>query len=683
MISIHKKNMLALGLIILTQVNTYAGIEQLIPKPQYIQKTNKAFSAQTLKIEGLYLQPEMRELLAKHGLKEDASSSFTIRTVIVPTLPKVYFNKDEAYRLTITESGILIEALERTGLYRGLQTLDQLLASRPTNNALEGCEIIDWPSFRMRGIMHDVGRTYIPLPELKKQIAHFARYKINTFHWHLTENQAWRLESKRYPQLTSASSMTRMAGKYYTLEEAKELADYCRSLRITLIPEIDMPGHSAAFERAMGFGMQTEQGKQVLKAVLSEVAEAIDAPYIHIGTDEVEFTDPTFVPEMVAYVRSLGKKAISWNPGWKYKFGEIDMLHLWSSNGKAMLGTPAIDSRLHYINHYDLFADIQMLYSSQILKVKASNTNVMGATLAVWNDRYVPNVDNIMGENSVYPNMMALAERGWLGGGTGYFNDKTAALSFAASDSTRREFINFEERMLWHKDKFFQTEAFPYVKQSHATWYISEVYNNEGDLTKVFKPEKLYMESSNKADFTPPESVNNAKYPYNTGTHGSGAYLRHVWGNTCYGIIPNAQPNSTAYATAWIRSDKEQEAGLLFETQNYSRSEKDLAPAQGTWDYKGSRLWLNGEEIKAPVWTATHTELSNEIPLGNENATARPPLRIKLRKGWNRILIKLPISNFTLPQIRLNKWMFAAAIVTTDGREALSNIEYARPSIAQ
>ena len=135
------------------------------------------------------------------------------------------------------------------------------------------------------------------------------------------------------------------------------------------------------------------------------------------------------------------------------------------------------------------------------------------------------------------------------------------------------------------------------------------------------------------------------------------------------------------YATAWVHSDVATTAGLLFETQNYSRSESDLPPKQGTWDYKGSCLWINGELITPPQWQNTNSKQDLERPLTNENAVARPPLQINLRKGWNRILIKLPIGKFTIPEVRLNKWMFTAAITTTDGSKALPHLQYAKPPI--
>lgn len=144
---------------------------------------------------------------------------------------------------------------------------------------------------------------------------------------------------------------------------------------------------------------------------------------------------------------------------------------------------------------------------------------------------------------------------------------------------------------------------------------------------------------------------------------GNGIYLRHVWGTLVPGFYSNPQENHTAYATSWIYSSEERKTRLMLEFQNYSRSESDLPPRQGTWDYKGSRAWLNGVELLTPVWENTHTVRSNEIPLRNENCVSRPPIEITLHKGWNKLMLKLPVGKFSAPETRLVKWMFTAAII--------------------
>ena len=135
--------------------------------------------------------------------------------------------------------------------------------------------------------MHDVGG-YISPGGLKKEIAILSTYKINTFHWHLTEDLGWRLESKIYPQLNDSANFGRLPGKYYTIDEAKDIAAFCKAHQVLLIPEIDMPGHSAAFRKTFGCDMQSPEGMDILKQLIQEICTEIfpDLPYLHIGTDE-------------------------------------------------------------------------------------------------------------------------------------------------------------------------------------------------------------------------------------------------------------------------------------------------------------------------------------------------------------------------------------------------------------
>ena len=97
---------------------------------------------------------------------------------------------------------------------------------------------------------------------------------------------------------------------------------------------------------------------------------------------------------------------------------------------------------------------------------------------------------------------------------------------------------------------------------------------------------------------------------------------------------------------------------MLVEFQNYSRSANDVPPPTGCWDYRGSRIWLNDQELLPPDWTNAPDVRSTEIDQGNENCTARPPLSVHLDKGWNKVFMKLPIGQFTTPEIWLVKWLF-------------------------
>lgn len=580
-----------------------------------------------------------------------SSGELTVEEKYVSQIEGAKF-QEEAYHLLITKKGILLEATTPKGMYWGRQTLEQLKTTKNKKIYLPQCEITDWPAFRIRGFMHDVGRSFIPVEELKREISLLSRYKINVFHWHLTENQAWRLECKKYPQLNAPENMEREKGKYYTLEEARQLVEFCKQHQVLLIPEIDMPGHSAAYERTFKTDMQSEKGTQILKDIIDEVCATFDVPYLHIGTDEVQFTNPDFVPMMVKYIRDKGKKVISYNPGWNYKPGEIDMTQLWSYRGKAQKGIPAIDCRYHYANHFDTYADLVAMFNSRIYNQPEGSDDLAGCIVAFWNDRFIDNTPQLLAENNFYPYMLTLAERAWRGGGNCYFDGK-GTLLWEDEPEQLAAFKEFEDRLLWQKKTWLKEVPFPYVRQTQSEWQITDAFPNGGDLNKVF----------------PPEEKEDSVYQYEGKTYktrkiiGNGIYLRHVWGTLVPGFYANPQENHTAYATRWIYSPKERKTKLALEFQNYSRSESDLAPRQGTWDYKCSRAWLNGQEIMPPVWKNTNTERSNEITLKNENYMSRPAIDITLKKGWNKLMLKLPVGKFSSKETRLVKWMFTAALV--------------------
>ena len=654
-----------IGMILVCAVTIAQTSISLLPKPQLYKDTGKNFTMGKVKLSTPVLRPEWEVFIMNAGGEIVEHSSSVIEVELVPSIDEARLNRDEAYRLSVSNKRIKIEAVTEQGVYWVMQTLRQLEQKKGKRSSVAGCEIVDWPAFRIRGFMQDVGRSYISMEELKREIEILSRFKINVFHWHLTENQAWRLESKIFPMLNDSVNTIRMPGKYYTLEEARDLVDFCKKHQVLLIPEIDMPGHSAAFVRAFRHDMQSPEGMKILKLLLDEVCETFDVPYLHIGTDEVEFTNPHFVPEIVAYVRSKGKKVISWNPGWHYKPGEIDMTHLWSYRGKAQPGIPAIDSKFHYLNHFDVFGDIVALYNSRIYDQAEGSEDIAGTILALWHDRLIDNEWNLVIENGLYPNMLAIAERAWRGGGTEYFDGLGTILPPEDTEAFK-EFADFEKRMLWHKEHTFKGYPFAYVKQTNVKWNITDAFPNGGDMDKVFPPEQELKDT----------------YHYNGNTYGvrqaigAGIYLRHVWGDMVPAFYADPKENHTAYAYTWVYSPKDQEVGLWAEFQNYSRSEMDLAPLPDKWDYKGSRIWINDREILPPVWTATHKVKSYEVPLGNENCVGRVPLAVHLNKGWNKVFLKLPIGKFKMAETRLVKWMFTAVFVTPDGERAVEGLIY-------
>lgn len=461
--------LLALGSLLLAGTSARASVDKLLPRPQYVETLRGRCSISRLKPEGRYLQDEIKGLLRKHGYSADAHGSTFIRTTIVPSIPKIFFNKDEAYRLRITPSGISIDSPDIVGLYRGLQTLEQLILSADRKGELEACDIIDWPAFRMRGLMLGLGDTFVPMDELKKQIRLLSQYKVNALHLHLTDREAWRLGSQRYPQLTDPKYTALLPGKYYSPADLEELARLCQEHRITLIPELDLAGASGLFSRAMGFEMHSPQGKRILKELLTELSERLDLPYIHLVTNEASPKDPRFTSELVAHVESLGRKAIVWDPAAQFGEKAVDLLHLSSAKGLSTYAQPATEARLRAFEASAPSADLEMLYSRRILGLSSSASSQRGAILCVWGDRPAEAPRAVKADSGLYPHMLALAERAWLGGGSGYFSASTSAGLPEVSAKTREAFVDFERRLLWHKARIFVSEPFSYVAQAQGS----------------------------------------------------------------------------------------------------------------------------------------------------------------------------------------------------------------------
>lgn len=245
---------------------------------------------------------------------------------------------DEGYRLDVTPESIAVTAVTTTGLFYGAQTLRQLLpvgierggtvrGGDPTVWAIPAVAIEDTPRFPYRGMHLDVGRHFFPVDFIKKTLDTMALYKLNRFHWHLTEDQGWRLEIKRYPRLTEVGAYRKETlnahydnqpqtydgqryGGYYTQEEAREIVAYAQARHITVIPEIEMPGHALAalaaypelactdgpFEVSGLWGVHedifcpTEETFEFLENVLGEVMDIFPSELIHIGGDEAPKT---------------------------------------------------------------------------------------------------------------------------------------------------------------------------------------------------------------------------------------------------------------------------------------------------------------------------------------------------------------------------------------------------------
>lgn len=617
----------------------------LIPLPQQLNWTNNVFplykcvsivvTDNTLIKEAVFL----KNLIKEKGLQAEVTNKTAKDKVHI----ELRFNpasvssmSSEAYSLSVSDKKILIIAKTAHGIFNGIQTLRQLMRNGVMVN---GCEITDEPSFTWRGYMIDVGRNYMSMPLLKQQIDVMAMYKLNIFHFHATEDIAWRIAIKQYPQLTAPEHMLRNKGMYYTEAEIKELIEYCKERHITFVPEIDMPGHSAAFKRAMKTDMQSDSGLIYVKNILKEFCETYDVPYIHIGADEVKITNKNFVPEVTAYIESLGKKVIGWQPGGN--FTESTLRQLWmddnahhTSNNQVQF----IDSRHLYLNHMDPHEAVTTIFNRKIADKEKGDATTLGGTICIWPDRAVAKEEDVFRMNPVYPGMLAFAERSWRGGG----QDGWVA---NIDDGDKNGFVDFENRLLDNKKLFFSHKIFNYQKQSNTVWKLYGPYTNEGNLKKQFLPEtKNWKETTTK--------------PYKELT-GSTIVLRHWWAPLIKGAIDTPKDSTTWYATTKIWANEDGPKNFWIGFNNISRSPATDSPPANAWDEKGSAIWVNGNLIAPPKWIRAGQKGNAEIPLMDEGYEYREPTKILLKKGWNTVLIKAPIGSFKGKDWQNPvKWMF-------------------------
>lgn len=287
---------------------------------------------------------------------------------------------EEGYKLTVSPKQVIITAEQPKGFFYGVQSLMQLMPAAVFSPSkvdgvtwsIPACEIADQPRYAYRGSMLDAGRYFMPVPFIKKYIDLLALHKLNTFHWHLTEDQGWRIEIKKYPKLTQIGSVRAKSmvghyrdntydnkpyGGFYTQDEIRDIVKYAQSRYVTVIPEIEMPGHSVAVlaaypefggnpDRLLPVATQwgvhdkvlfpREETFKFLEDVLTEVMDLFPSQYIHIGGDEcpkIEWKQSKFCQDLMKkeglkdehelqsyfirridkFVTSKGRRIIGWD----------------------------------------------------------------------------------------------------------------------------------------------------------------------------------------------------------------------------------------------------------------------------------------------------------------------------------------------------------------------------------
>ena len=523
----------------------------------------------------------------------------------------VYPSNQDEYYIKSHQGRVVIEGNE----IWAKQTIAQLADNQ---NRIPDVEIHDWAAYPFRGFMHDTGRNFQTIEMLKETIDLMSLYKINYFHWHLTDYPAWRIECKVYPQLNDAQYQRpgRDCGKFYTYDEIRELIAYAKERGITIMPEIDMPGHSAYFKSTFGFTMDSEEGMKVLEKCIEEFCHEIPAslcPYLHIGSDEVYIADPKgFMEFTEGLCRKHGRIAMAWDPG--LPSDSTTIRQIWntaagSNAASAKKGGRYIDSFMGYLNYYD-----PIYFTNKVFLHKACAQDVpdtdhaLGGILCLWNDVRVADKTRIALHNGMINGMMTFAERFWEGG-----------------EGTLEELVAFEDKMAYHKNQVLKDYDVRWVPNIQTSWKI-KIGDNEPltarggaiDVDDLCRKNSIHIQDSLSA-----------------------------W----------------AFTTLYSEEETTIEAWVGFEAAARSNRISGGIGPQGKWENKG-RLFVNEHDIfPSQSWNEpekyafhfnTWAKPEEEFPYTDEQFYwMREPVKINLKKGNNEIKLYIPKT------FKGQRWSFA------------------------
>jgi hexosaminidase len=373
---------------------------------------------------------------------------------------------DEAYRLVVKPRSVTISAADERGLFWGVQTLRQLLPlQREVRPAIAAVSIEDAPRYAWRGVMLDTARHFYPVDFIKKQIDLMSYYKFDVFHWHLTDDQGWRIQIKRYPKLTSVGAWRTGAdgsryGGFYTQEQIRDVVQYARERNVMVVPEIEMPGHASAAIAA--YPELSCSGKPItvpttwgvfrdvdcvgkdstftfLENVLDEVIALFPSPYVHIGGDEVPegvWADCAacqqlaqadglqgeaglhgyFVRRIQAYLAGKGKALVGWDEIMEGGMDPRAVVEVWRGPDEAKKalanGNRVIIASPFYLDRPIDDMTLQDLYRNDPFDdpVLARHPKlVLGGDAPLWSERATP----LNGDARLYPRLFAIAEHLW------------------------------------------------------------------------------------------------------------------------------------------------------------------------------------------------------------------------------------------------------------------------------
>jgi hexosaminidase len=379
---------------------------------------------------------------------------------------KIEINEDESYQLTIASNKITINATSDLGALHGLETLLQLLQNNSTSYYFPVVEISDSPRFTWRGLMIDAARHFQPVDVIKRNLDAMASMKMNVFHWHLADDQGWRIQLNNHPKLTELAS----DGNFYTQEEIKNIVKYADERGILVIPEIDVPGHASALLTAYPeIGSKVGEGKityevqrnsgifnatldpanpktyEILSSIFDEVCPLFPGSYFHIGGDENNGKEWNANPaiqqfkkdnnldnnhdlqtyfnmKLIPMLKKHNKKLMGWEEIMTKNMSKDAIIHAWRGTNEgqkaggalfkaAKSGYNTVLSNGYYI---DLMLGLESHYLNDpipknIILSPEEKARVLGGEAAMWSELVTPlNIDS-----RIWPRTAAIAERLW------------------------------------------------------------------------------------------------------------------------------------------------------------------------------------------------------------------------------------------------------------------------------
>ena len=446
--------------------------ETIIPKPATVHATGSSFllenqsgiyydqSSDQLASVGGYLSSIINQVTGQSPAVQATSATPSAGNIFLKLAPE---NKDlgaEGYQLDITEDLVTITGATAGGVFMGAQTLRQLMpATKDSKNPVEIATgtISDAPDYAYRGVMLDVARHFFQVDEVKRLIDLMAVYKLNMLHLHLSDDQGWRIEIKSWPNLTAHGGTTEVGGGeggFYTQEQYNDLVKYASEHFITVIPEIDMPGHTNAAlasyaelncdEKARELYTGTNVGFSTLCTdkeitykfiddVVGELADMTPGPYLHIGGDESHVTPMEdyipFVERVQKIVSDHGKKIIGWDEIANSNLLPNTTVQYWAKADNALKGvekgaqvlmSPAdktyldmqYDSTTQYGLHWAAYIEVQDAYDwdpASLVK-GISRENILGVESPLWSET-ITNIKEA--EFMIFPRLICHAEIGW------------------------------------------------------------------------------------------------------------------------------------------------------------------------------------------------------------------------------------------------------------------------------